>query len=349
MEIFNSFRNSLEKYSTSYIIGSFAFLGLYLIKKYFNGPSAVPKSLKGKTVIITGASDGIGYITAKELLEQGANVIFACRNEEKTKKAIEKLDESSQKRSKFVKLNLSSFQSVKEFVIAVKNDYSTIDILINNAGLYNEQHKLTEDNIEEMLQANTFSPMYITQELFPLLEKTKGKVINVSSIAHRRFVFNKEMISEWKKPEFNFLKDDYDGMKSYGLSKLGNIYFTQYFADYIEKFGYDVGVYSLHPGVIPTNLLSNSKLYYILYPFYPILLLFVKSIWYGSQTTLHLCYEEKNKLENGGYYSDCALGKLHPHAVKENKDARNAFIEWSREVINTKGKDKIKLDLDYKY
>ena len=98
MELFNSFRNSLEKYSTRYIIGSFVFFGLYLIKKYFNGPSAVPKSLKGKTVIVTGASDGIGYITAKELLEQGANVIFAWRHDDKTKTAMVIIDEGSPKR-----------------------------------------------------------------------------------------------------------------------------------------------------------------------------------------------------------------------------------------------------------
>lgn len=349
MEVFNKIKNSIEKHSTAYLIGSCLFLGLYFLKRYFNGPKAIPKSLKGKTVIITGASDGIGFVTAKELLNQGANVVFACRNEEKTMKIISSLDESSRNRSRFMKLNLSSFQSVKEFVLDVKNNYSTIDILINNAGVINKEFKLTEDNIEETLQANTLAPMYITQELLTLIEKTKGRVINVSSIAHRKFEFKKEMIKDWKKPEWNYYKDNYKWEVNYRLSKLGNIYFSQYLAEYIESFGLEVSVYSLHPGVIPTNIFTNLGFYYILLPFYPLLCIFLKSVWYGAQTTLYLCYEDKSKLINGEYYADCDVSKLSPHAIKENKDARNAFIEWSREEINSKGNGKVKLDLDFKY
>ena len=325
------------------LIGIGAILVLGALKRYFNGPVAKKSDMKNKIVIVTGASDGIGYETAIDLLAQGATVIWACRDEAKTMKIINGLDSSLKERSKFMKVDLSSFKSVKNFCHEFKSNYKRLDILVNNAGLVQDNFGLTEDKIERMLHVNTLSPMVMTQELLPLIKETKqSRVINVSSIAHRRYDFKAaEVESEWYKPDWNFNQKKFEMWSQYGLSKLGNIYFSQFMGDFFENHKLEAKCVSLHPGVIITNFTRDVPFgrIWIAYLFYPLVKFMTKTIYRGAQTTLHCCYEDYDKLENGEFYSDNSVRQLHPHATKDKKESRMAFMEWSRKTINIYGKN----------
>ena len=113
--------------------------------------------MSGKTIIITGASSGLGKYSAIELVNKGAKVIFACRNEEKTKKVINEINEDKRHLAIFEKLDLSSFKSVIDFANNIKLKYPKIDILMNNAGGILVNYKVTEDNFESSFESNYLS------------------------------------------------------------------------------------------------------------------------------------------------------------------------------------------------
>lgn len=128
---------------------------LFLLRKYLKGGQCTCKhSMKGKVVIITGASAGIGKESAIDLVKQGAQVILACRNEQKTKEAMKSLNDEEKKLVKFIYIDLSDFNSIIKFVEKVKEEYDSIDILMNNAGLFPQEYLVTKDQMEYFLQGN---------------------------------------------------------------------------------------------------------------------------------------------------------------------------------------------------
>lgn len=328
----------LFKENQKTVIGLFTGLALIsVIKRYFNGPVAKPKSLSGKVVIITGASDGIGVPTAKSLLENDATVIFACRNPKKTKIVIDKFEERLKQNAFFIQIDLSDFSTIKNFVETFKKKFSKVDILINNAGAIFNDYSLSKDEIENTFQVNTFSPMLLTQELLPLMSDN-SRIINVSSRAHTRVRFDKTVMKLWEEQEnTNYFKNIYKPWTVYGYSKLGNIFFTKYLYDYCFKKGINIRTACLHPGVIPTELARDLKyLSLFAYLIFPIFWLLTKSSYYGSQTTLHLCYCPDNEFINAGYYQDCKIGLISEKSGGNDKESTESFINWSRKVINSK-------------
>lgn len=316
-----------------------------LLRLYFLGPKANNrKSLKGKIIIITGATEGIGLTTTKQLLEDEAFVILGCRNQAKTNELIKTFDKKHQENCEFIKLDLSNFKSVLEFTKEIKRKYEKIDILINNAGLVNNDFTLTEDKIEQTFQVNTFSPIILTQELLPLLNsdssKNPGKVINVASKSHTRCGFKKSVYEiirdEWSNESWNFNEKNYSVYNQYTYTKLGNVYFTQYLADYIRDKKLNIITSSLHPGTVYTAIMNNIRIWQKILFFFitPFFWFITKDAFHGSQTTLYLVY--KDDFENGKYYQDCALTEVCEYAKIEKKENRIAFIEWMRKCINSK-------------
>lgn len=354
------FLNLNNNYLSLYL--GIAISSVFLIKKYFTGPY-VNNNLKkknpvnNKIVIITGCTAGIGKVTAIDLLKNGATVIFACRNKDKTMSIINSLEENIQKKSIFMELDLSSFKSVKKFVDSFKKQFNKLDILINNAGSVFDSYKLTEDNIESTLQVNTLSHMYLTQELFELLSKSNNaRIINVASRAHTRVNFKDDFYNkyfydkksneniEYKNNAFyNFELEKnnsyYSMLKNYQLSKLGNIYFSQYINEYLQNNGINnVKSFSLHPGVIFTDFFFNHKYKYLMYIINPFVWLFLKTNESGAQTSLYLCYEDFNNIASGGYYKDCKLNKEANHAKYSNTENRKLFMDFAISNINYYGK-----------
>lgn len=159
----------------------------YLIKKWANGPlNPIKKDLTGKIIIITGASDGIGLETAKDLLKSNAKVIFACRNKTKTEAIINAFPENLKKNSVFMKLDLESFKSIDNFVKEINLKYPKIDILVNNAGLspWGNIYK-TEDGYLNVYQINYLGSALLTLLLLNHFNEKESKIISVSSMAYK--------------------------------------------------------------------------------------------------------------------------------------------------------------------
>lgn len=164
---------------------------LLFIKKYVNYPFTPHKrNMLGQVVIVTGSSAGIGKQTAKSLLESGATVVFANRDENKTKSVIanmlQEIGQDKQANAIFIKLDTSSFASVINFAKQFHSKFDKLDILINNAGASFLTYKKTEDEIESTWQVNHLSSVLLTALLLDKISNSKdGRIINVSSSGHK--------------------------------------------------------------------------------------------------------------------------------------------------------------------
>jgi len=308
----------------------------WLGRKYFNGTmSPITKSMENKTIIITGSNSGIGRETAAELLAQGANVIFACRSKERALAAIESLPEESRKRATFIQVDLCDFNSIYNFTQEFRKLNKPIDILINNAGLFQSEFGTTKDGIEVTFQANHFGPKVLTFLLFDLMNKNEAKIINVASIANSYATYRD---NDFKRLQSDlFFKDEsknFSMMTYYRNSKLMNVYFTQHLAEICEnKYPY-IKTTCLHPGFIISDIFNNSSfgLKVLFYLCYPLLWYISKSPKKGAQTTLYLCYEDFKKIQNGEYYADCKRTELKEHV--KSLENRAEAIKWSYMVLD---------------
>jgi NAD(P)-dependent dehydrogenase (short-subunit alcohol dehydrogenase family) len=141
--------------------------------------------MSGKVVVITGTTSGTGYYCAREIAKKGATLILLNRDSERAKNALQKL-QSEVPDGKFdaVECDLQRFKSVRAALETIKANYSTIDVLVNNAGVMALRDEATEDGYDVQMQTNVLSHFLLTKELFPLLLNSKeARIVNHSSMA----------------------------------------------------------------------------------------------------------------------------------------------------------------------
>lgn len=206
-------------------------------------------TMKGRTVLITGATDGIGKATAAALAALGAKVIVHGRKSdrcEEVRRGILKTDPGAQ-----VDIEVADFSSLEEvrgLAGRIKARSPALHVLINNAGVYMTRRVLTVDGVEMTFAVNHLAPFLLTLLLLDLLRQSApARVITLSSIAHTRGVLDLGNLREEKK---------FDGYTAYAMSKLANILFTVELAGRLNGSG--VTANCLHPGVIQTKLLSEG-------------------------------------------------------------------------------------------
>jgi len=157
---------------TGIAAGVTASLGVMLIRRLVAGkecPSRV--SMTGKTVVLTGASSGIGKATALELARRGARVIMACRDLGKAEKAVRDIRRQTSSGQLIVlKLDLASLQSVRDFAARICRQEEHIHVLINNAGVYGHPYTLTEDGLEMNMAVNHFGHFLLVHLLLDKLK-----------------------------------------------------------------------------------------------------------------------------------------------------------------------------------
>lgn len=144
------------------------------------------RDMSGKTVIITGASQGIGKETARELCRRKARVILACRDVNKARATAEEIRRETGVRPLCMRLDLCSFASIRQFASQVVAQEERLDVLINNAGVLSPPRRTeTEDGYEITFQTNYLGHFLLTNLLLGLLKKSSpSRIINVGSIAH---------------------------------------------------------------------------------------------------------------------------------------------------------------------
>ena len=307
---------------------------LYFLKRYINGGvNNKTHDLTGQFIIITGASSGIGKVSALHLINSNARVIFACRNEERAKKSMEEIPINLKQNAEYLNLDLCNFESIINFTNIIKEKYPKIDILINNAGAQPQKFIITKDNYESSIQGNFIGPFLLTLLLINHMNE-KGRIINVSSVAHAFFNFDKNIISifdNYKELEKKYFNGKYlDSLCLYSIEKTFILYGTFYLKNIFEEKNLNLKIVSLHPGVVNTNFmrfLEDYPFFHLCFKiFYPFFVFFTKNSIQGSQTQLFLSYVDYNELINGGYYSDCKLKNVSNNA--KNKELNKVIIDW---------------------
>ena len=302
-----------------------------LIANWFNGPlTDLTHSMKGKVVVITGGSRGIGLETTKDLLRQDATVIMGSRDENQANKALESIQNNTHKsRCVFMHLDLTDYDNINKFVEEIKNKFGKIDILINNAGSCFQNFTLS-DGIELTYFTNHLGHLILSC-LFLDNFNPKGRIINVVTTKYKRiWTRTLDKFTSNSNLDFSYNRKGYDWMKTYILSKLAGVHLAQYLGDYCTNKKIDIKVVSLHPGFINNYFfreIEKHSIYWFIRDFLmiPLRWLTFKDNVMGAQTTLHCCYMEWEKLSNGGYYNNCRYEQLWSIGFLNNAQKLIAF------------------------
>lgn len=196
-----------------------------------------------KTIVITGASDGIGAAGARRLHQEGHQVVIVGRSPEKTATVAAELGADH-----FI-TDFTSLANVRKLAAALDTAYARIDVLVNNAGgIFGDRDK-TVDGFEKTVQINHLAPFLLTNLLMPKLLASKASVIQTSSVGARLF----------GKLDVDDLDNDtgYTPHRAYGTAKLENILFTKELHNRFSSHGLSAAAF--HPGAVATSFASGSK------------------------------------------------------------------------------------------
>ncbi|MFT4679982.1 MAG: NAD(P)-dependent dehydrogenase (short-subunit alcohol dehydrogenase family) [Litorivivens sp.] len=207
---------------------------------------------KGKTVIITGASSGLGKEATKILAQKNAEVIMAVRNTSKAEQVrAEILQNIPTAKIEIRSLDLGSLDSIKAFSVGILEEWKNLDVLINNAGVMMCPFSKTKDGFEIQMGTNHLGHYALTGLLMPLLKSTKGsRIVATSSVAHKTGNIDFEDLS-WESRKYNTTK-------AYSDSKLANLYFMYELADRLKSDENAPMVTCAHPGWTKTELDRHS-------------------------------------------------------------------------------------------
>ena len=248
-----------------------------------------------KICLITGATDGIGKQTVLELAQMDYSLALVGRNSDKGDAVVSELiRETGNEFIQFHYADMSSMKSVKELAIEIQRSYDTIDILLNNAGAYFSQFKLTDDGFENTIALNHFAYFYFTELLLDMVKSDScGRVINVASTAHKNTELDFEDIQGI---------NDYKGWTAYMRSKLMNIMFTY---ECHHRFS-DSGVTfnCLHPGFVDSSF-GNNNLGFAKNSIKIAKMIFAIDMVKGAKTSVYLSSSDDVAGISGKYFDKC--------------------------------------------
>ncbi len=213
------------------------------------------KGLKGKTFLITGASSGTGLEATKILVSKGAKVVMLNRNPKKSESVISQLKSEFGKKIKlsYITIDLGIQESVKQAAKKVLENVERIDALICNGAIAQvPKRTVTVDGFESQMGVNYFGHFTLQSLLFPLIEKSKGRIVTVGSMGYDMG------LKTIKFDDINW-ENDYTANSAYSQSKLAQIMTVYELQDRLAIAGNEnVKVYACHPGSSRTSLIKTS-------------------------------------------------------------------------------------------
>ena len=274
-------------------------------------------NLKDKVVVITGATNGIGKAALFEIAKHSPRLFITYRNKRRTKDLLFNLRKiNPDLKIELVYCDFSYQSSVRKCAKEINLKTKEVDVLINNAGVFNNKYHETLEGIE-----NTFAVNHLGYFLFTnlLLKKMKShqetRIINVASEAH-------ESLDKLNWEDMNFYKNYGEGINAYAQSKLSNLMFTKLLS--LKVIRSNISVNALHPGVVSTGIGDQNRSYLGKIAKLFLVAPFSQSSKDGAASIIYLSTEDYDFV-TGKYFIDCK----RVEASSYSKDLQEAKTLWS--------------------
>lgn len=257
--------------------------------------------MNGKVCLVTGASSGIGQVAAMELARMGATVVLLVRKRQRgeaTRQAI--MSQTGHAQVDLLVADFASLDAVRHAADEFLGRYQRLDVLLNNAGIYVSERRLSTDGFELTFAVNHLAPFLLTSLLLDCMQATgSARVVTVSSGAHMA-----------ASAKFNDVRAErgYNAFRAYADSKLANILFTYALARQLE--GSQVTANCLHPGGVRTNFGADATgLFRVFFNLARPLMLSPEQ---GAQTSIYLASSPEVAGVNGKYFVNCRAQTSSP-------------------------------------
>ena len=273
--------------------------------------------MRGKTVVITGGTSGIGEVAAEILAKKGACIVLVARDKTRGKATLARLRNSAPGVAHSVYFaDLTRLAEMKRVATQIADQEPRIDVLINNAGALFARRQVTQDGLECTFALNHMAYFVLTEGLRErLLVSRPARIINTASAAHQDATLDFDDLQSAR---------NYRALKAYSRSKLCNILFTRELARRLHDTG--VTANCLHPGFVATRFGDQSG-----GPIASLLWLakfFAISPAEGAETIVYLASSQDVATTTGQYYYKCLPSTPSPQA----RDDRSASLLWQRGV-----------------
>jgi len=273
------------------------------------------QDMEDKTVVITGATSGLGRATALQLAQKRASVVVIARNNNKANEVISEIKREGGN-GQFVISDLSSMKDTKEAADSISKVVDRLDVLINNAGAHFPKYRETPEGFESTLALNYLSPFLLTHHLIEQMKQTasdygEARVINITSIMHKSPI-------NWN--DLNYKNTTYHSNTAYYQSKHLLTSFTYYLSRKLKET--DITVNCIHPGLVKTALI-HSDYAFPMNSIVPIVDFFIgESPDQAAKTPVWLALSNEVKGINGEYIHHRKIKKSWAPTKDENAQSK---------------------------
>ena len=252
-------------------------------------------NMAGKTVLITGSTDGVGRYVAARLAADGAKVLIHGRDAARAATLIEEIKRSGQQAPVFYQADLSSLAEARRLADAVAADHKRLDVFVCNAGIGSQNQgparQISADGHELRFAVNYLAGFLLTYRVLPLLKAASpSRIVNVASLGQHPIDFDDVMITK-----------NYSGARAYSQSKLSQIMFTIDLAEELKGAG--VTVNALHPATYMNTTMVRAG------GITPI-----STVEQGGEAILHLVSGDDVAAKSGLFFNGMNEAKAHPQA-----------------------------------
>jgi len=254
------------------------------------------------TILVTGATDGLGRRVAQELAAKGVTVLLHGRSLQRLEATLEELrsQTGSEKVNSYV-ADLSSLAAVRGLADRILSEHDRLDVLVNNAGVISPERKESEDGYELIFAVNYLSHFLLTRLLLPLLkDSAPARIVNVASAGQSPLDFSNLMVEH-----------GYDAMKAYSQSKLAQVMFTFDLAEHLRDTG--VTVNALHPASLMGTKMVQSTFGYTM-----------STVEEGTEAVVRLAVSQEVEGVTGRYFDQMREG----HANRQAYDPKARDRLW---------------------
>jgi retinol dehydrogenase 14 len=277
-------------------------------------------TVRDKTVLVTGATSGIGLEASVQLARQGARVVLVGRDPERTRAAVETVRTRAGVVPVSLLCDFSRQASIRALAKAYADRFDRLDILVDNAGAVNLRRRLTEDGIETTFAVNHLGYFLLTNLLLDLIvASAPARVVVVASVNHRSGTL------DFDDPGF---ARGYNAMRAYGRSKLANVLFATELARRLAGTG--VTVDSVHPGAVDTNIWSAAPALLL-----PVIRLFMRrefiSVEEGAGRVVQLAESPDLEGVTGCYFEERRA--VAPAPLAQDPVAASRLWELSADLV----------------